>query len=66
MEIVFDSAASAEKYQTRIFLVNSLEDASKCGLTDFEQQLLTAKSTKFSSGFLWVEQKERKSGVKSS
>ncbi|MBR4497911.1 MAG: leucyl aminopeptidase family protein [Bacteroidales bacterium] len=59
MEIVFDSAASVEKYQTRIFLVNSLEDASKCGLTDFEQQLLSAKATKFSSGFLWVEAVER-------
>ena len=59
MEIVFDSAVSAEKYQTRIFLVNAIEDAAKCNLSDFEQQLALAKSKQFSSNYLWVETVER-------
>lgn len=63
MEIIFDSAVSAEKYKTRIFLVNSIDDASKCNLSDFEQQLVAAKAQQFSSNYLWVETVERVSYI---
>jgi leucyl aminopeptidase len=59
MEILFDSAVSAEKYKTRIFLVSSLEDAAKCNLSVFEQKLVAAKTAQFSSEYLWVETVDR-------
>ena len=59
MEILFDSAVSAEKYKTRIFLVSSIEDAAKSNLSVFEQKLVAAKSAQFSSEYLWVETVDR-------
>ncbi|MCQ2959411.1 MAG: leucyl aminopeptidase [Bacteroidales bacterium] len=43
MEIVFKSTVNAENYKSRIYLVNSLEDAANCSLSEFEQKMLSAK-----------------------
>lgn len=59
MEIVFDSAVSAENYKTRIFLMQSFDNISDLKLSEFESQLAKNKADTFSSKFLWIESPER-------
>jgi len=55
MEIIANSTASVENYKTRIYLLASMADAKNCNLTEFESQMLDAKSQNFKSDYLWVE-----------